>query len=194
MLPRMRNPPRRTNARMKQCNEFMKEGWSHECTNEGSCKFRRILINFNAYNILKKLPSNKTTNLKSNSTKLYPVLAIFILASSSILFIKEWLNSKGFDTDVLLAANLFFLIIHLGSFFMQRKSLSNDNPNVFIRAVMGGMMLKIFSCIIVVFIYVSILGDSYNKRSLFTALLLYLFYLAAEVFAITKSLKKNSNA
>jgi hypothetical protein len=121
-------------------------------------------------------------------------LAIFILASASILLFRDWLTNKGFDTDVLLAANLFFLIIHLGSFFMQRKSLSNTNPNVFIRAVMGGMMLKMFSCIIVVFIYVSVLGDGYNKRSLFTALILYLFYLAAEVFAITKSLKKTSNA
>ena len=131
--------------------------------------------------------------MKNNSTKLYPVLAIFILASAVTLLFKEWLIAKGFDTDVLLAANLFFLIIHLASFFIQRKSLNNSNPNAFVRAVMGGMMLKMFSCIIIVFIYVSILGDGYNKKSLFTALVLYLFYLAAEVYAISTSLKKTSN-
>lgn len=131
--------------------------------------------------------------MKQNSSKLYPVLAVFILASSVIFLFKEWLLIKGFDIDVLLAANLFFLVIHLVSFFMQNKSLSNSNPNAFIRAVMGGMMLKMFSCILVVFIYVSIIGDGYNKKSLFTALILYLFYLAAEVYAISSSLKKKKD-
>ena len=58
---------------------------------------------------------------------------------------------------------------------------------------MGGMILIMFTCITVVFIYVSVLGDEYNKKSLFTALILYLFYLAAEVIAISSSLKKGNN-
>lgn len=131
--------------------------------------------------------------MKKDSSKIFPVLAVFIVASASIFLAKDWLLQKGFDTDVLLAANFFFLIIHLISFFMQRKSLSNTNPNVFVRAVMGGMILKMFTCITVVFIYVSVLGDEYNKKSLFTALILYLFYLAAEVIAISSSLKKGNN-
>lgn len=131
--------------------------------------------------------------MKKDSDKIYPVLAVFIAASATIFLAKNWLLQKGFDTDVLLAANIFFLIIHLISFFMQRKSLSNTNPNAFVRAVMGGMMVKMFTCIAVVFIYVSVLGDDYNKKSLFTALILYLFYLAAEVIAISASLKKEKN-
>jgi high-affinity Fe2+/Pb2+ permease len=76
---------------------------------------------------------------------------------------------------------------------MQARALKNKNPNVFIRSVMGGMILKMFACIIAVFIYVQLSGADFNKRSIFTALCLYLVYLAVEVRSVMK-LNRNKNA
>ncbi len=131
--------------------------------------------------------------MKNHSSKYFPVIVIFLIVTALVFLFKSQLIAKGFDTKMLLGANVFLLLIHLISFFLQRNSIDNKNPNAFVRAVMGGMMMKMFSCIIAVFVYVSLVDKDYNKKSLFTALILYLFYLAAEVYAISASLKKSNH-
>jgi len=99
----------------------------------------------------------------------------------------------GIDYRVLIVANILFFSISLIAFFMQKKALSNSNPNVFVRSVMGGMLLKMFACITAVIIYRFAAGDTVSRISVFGAMFLYLFYLAAEVAVITK-LNKQKNA
>jgi hypothetical protein len=70
--------------------------------------------------------------------------------------------------------------------------MNNSNPNVFVRSVMTGMLLKMLICLALTFGYVYNAGSNFNKRSLFLSLLLYLIYLSLEVFAGMKMNKKKN--
>ncbi len=124
--------------------------------------------------------------MRKNLGSIIPLVILFTLISGLLVAFSSALHSKGFNIDVLIYANIILIAISLISYFMQAKALQNKNPNVFIRSVMGGMMLKMFICVIAVFLYVSLAGSQYNKRSVFAALLLYLAYLAIEVGVLMK--------
>lgn len=123
---------------------------------------------------------------------LYPLLAVFIILSAAIFILSSILQKAGFDTRILLVANGLFFLMNLAVFLLQKKALSNKNPNVFVRTVMAGMMLKMLTCAIIVIVYVSKAGPGYNRKSVFTALFLYLIYLAVEVATVMKLNRRNN--
>lgn len=123
--------------------------------------------------------------------KLKPVLIIFIAFNILILINNTLLQKYNVDKNVVLGANLLFFIVSILVFFMQKKALQNANPHVFVRSVIAGMMIKMFSTVIAVLAYVVLTGKNYNTKAVFVSLLLYLVYLGAEVAAISKENKKN---
>ena len=124
---------------------------------------------------------------------LLPLAGVFLFLSLSVFFFSKQLISAGFDTNVLLVANVLLLAISFLSFFIQFRGIGNTNPHVFVRSVMAGMMMKMLVCLAVTFAYVYLSGSGYNKKSVFVALLLYLVYLALEVYAVM-TLNKKKNA
>ncbi len=103
------------------------------------------------------------------------------------------MTGYGVDVNVLLGANGIFFIINILVFLYQKQALTNPNPNVFIRSVLGGMMVKMFVCAIAVFGYVVLLGPTYNKKAVFISMFLYLIYLAVEVATLMRlNNKKNA--
>ncbi len=80
-----------------------------------------------------------------------PLLLIFVIAT--ILFIAGTtiLSKHNIDKNVLLIANSFIFIMTYIAFFSQQKALQNSNPNVFFRSVMGGMMLRMFILLLLLF-------------------------------------------
>jgi hypothetical protein len=124
---------------------------------------------------------------------LVPLFVLFTMIALLILCLKQVLENSGTDISVLLAANAIFLVINIIVFFFQHRALTNPNPNVFIRSVIGGMMLKMFVCAIAVVAYVVLVGKDYNKKAVFISLFFYLIYLAAEV-AILMKLNHKKNA
>ena len=121
-----------------------------------------------------------------------PLLSIFFLLNGLLLVSKSILSKWGIDNKVLFVANIIFFSLSLIAFFMQQKALKNSNANVFIRSVMGGMLIKMFVVIAAVIIYRLAAGDHVNKVSVFAAMFLYLIYLGVEVGIITK-LNKQKN-
>jgi RsiW-degrading membrane proteinase PrsW (M82 family) len=121
---------------------------------------------------------------------LKPIIIIFIVLVSFILSADKLWVKYDVDKNVLLAANVLFLTMALLVFFMQKKAMDNKNPNVFVRSVIAGMMIKMFGTMIAVLIYVTIISKVYNTKAIFIALLMYLVYLGAEVMAISKQLKQ----
>ncbi len=111
---------------------------------------------------------------------------IFIAAK---LFVTRWV----IDYNVLLAANCLFFFISLLVFNMQRRAMTNSNPNVFIRSVMAGMMIKMGVVAGAVVAYVLLSGSWFNKPAVFISMFLYLVYLAVEA-AIMIKLNKRKNA
>ena len=129
----------------------------------------------------------------SNKT-IYPLLAIFTVISGLLVVFSKSLEAQGVDTTVLLAANGLFFILNLIVFFIQKKALTNSNPNIFIRTVIAGMMIKMFTCAIAVIAYVTLIGPGYNKKSVFISLFIYLIYLGVEVATITRLNNRSRNA
>jgi heme/copper-type cytochrome/quinol oxidase subunit 3 len=124
-----------------------------------------------------------------------PPAFLIILISIAVLIAACWnfLTGKNINPYLLLVADALLFIIFSLVFIMQRKALSNPNPNAFIRSVMGGMMIKMFFCIIAIMAYVLIARNAVNKISLFIALFFYFIYLAVEVSILMK-LNKQKNA
>ena len=124
--------------------------------------------------------------MSSQNKIILPLLTVFILANLILYAAREILAKWGIDFKVLFFANVVFFLLSLVAFFMQRKALENSNPNVFIRSVMGGMLIKMFVTVTAVIVYRLIAGNSVSKVSVFLAMFLYLIYLGVEVAIITK--------
>ena len=124
--------------------------------------------------------------MSSQNKIILPLLTVFVLANLILYAAREILAQWGIDFKVLFFANVVFFLLSLVAFFMQRKALENSNPNVFIRSVMGGMLIKMFVTITAVIVYRLIAGNSVSKVSVFSAMFLYLLYLGVEVAVITK--------
>lgn len=124
---------------------------------------------------------------------LLPLIILFAILTTLIFLLKPVLLKYGIDGNVLLVANGIFLLINVLVFHYQKQALVNPNPNVFIRSVMGGMMIKMFVCAVAVLGYVMLAGGDYNKKAVFISMFFYLFYLAVEV-AILMRLNNNRNA
>ena len=122
---------------------------------------------------------------------LLPLIIVFAIINIFIFTSKTLLAKFDTDTNVLVAANLFFLVLAFLVFIMQQKALKNTNPNVFIRSIIGGTMIKMFSTVIAVLVYVLSVGNLYSKSALFLSLFMYLIYLGVEVVCISKIVRAN---
>jgi hypothetical protein len=101
---------------------------------------------------------------------------------------------KGINYAVVMGGNCLFFLISLFVFRMQYVAMHNSNPNVFIRSVMGGMIIKMFGCVLAVVAYYFISGkEAFNKPAVYLSMVIYIVYLMVEVRTILK-LNKTKNA
>ena len=123
----------------------------------------------------------------------FPLVIIFALLT--VVLVVAWflLKEPKVDIAVLLIANCLFFASSMLVFRMQIRAMQNNNPNVFIRSVMGGMMLKMAICLIAVMGYVLGSGKNFNKPSVYISMLIYMLFLVVEVGLVMK-LNKRKNA
>lgn len=115
------------------------------------------------------------------------VLTVVIFAGT--IFYKE----SGIDYVVLMGGNCLFFLVSLVVFRMQYRAMYNNNPNVFIRSVMGGMIIKVFACVIAVVAYYLLSNPAFNKPAVYASMVIYIVYLVVEVRTVMK-LNKTKNA
>jgi hypothetical protein len=145
----------------------------------------------------KDLALEITTTLKMNRTNLAllrPMILIFILLNAFFLVGKAWLAKKGIDQDVLVIGNFLLFLVSLITFLITNRSLRSTNPNVFVRALYGGFIIKFFVVAIAAFIYIMITKKNVNKPALFACMGLYIVYTFFEVTALMRILKQKKNA
>lgn len=123
-----------------------------------------------------------------------PVIIFFIALNGFFIAGKNMLDRWGVDQDVVIYGNLLLFLITLFSWLLAQRGLSNPNPHAFVRSVYMSVMLKLFVCMIVAFIYISINKSALNKPGLFTCMGLYLVYTFLEVSLLMKVLKQKKNA
>lgn len=131
--------------------------------------------------------------MNSRFKGLLPLVFTFIIFTLLLLVALVFFNDRGVSVVVILMANFLFFGMSLFVFRMQRKAMQHSNPNVFIRSVMAGMMIKMFVVIVAVMAYVLLSGKQFNKAAVLISLLFYGVYLAVEVAAVMK-LNKRKNA
>ena len=126
---------------------------------------------------------------------LLPLFITFLLLTAIILSAKLFFTAKGIEIDytVVMGANFLFFLVSLLVFRMQFKAMHNSNPNVFIRSVMSGMIIKIFACITAVVAYYFLSGVLFNKPAVYVSMVIYTIFLVVEVRTIMK-LNKQKNA
>jgi hypothetical protein len=124
----------------------------------------------------------------------FPVVLFFILLNSFFISGKNLLARWNVDQDVLIIGNALLFTLTFVSFLLAHRGMNHSNPNVFIRAVYLSVMLKLFICIIAVFVYISIYKKELNKPALFACMGLYLVYTFMEVGILMKMLKQKKNA
>lgn len=131
---------------------------------------------------------------KTNLRPIRPVLIIFLMLNTFFLLGREWLQNKGFNTDVLVIANIFLVLLAIVSFLMTRRSLDAKNPNVFVRAIYGSFLMKFFAIAVLAFVYIVVISKKeVNKPALYASLGLYVLYTVLEVRSLLQLLKKPKN-
>jgi hypothetical protein len=123
-----------------------------------------------------------------------PAVLVFILLTSVFIWAGNFLIRKGFDQDILIIGNLFLFVITAISFLLMSNGLKTKSTAVFLRGVYGGIMLKLFSCIIAAFIYIMTYKKDVNKPALFLCMGLYIIYTFVEVKALMKLSAAQKNA
>lgn len=122
-----------------------------------------------------------------------PLAVLFIFLNAVFLIMPSFFERYGISRDVLIAANILLFLSNFIVFLLQRKALKNANPNVFIRSVMAGTMIKMVVIAGAFTGYVVWAGRSVNKPALYISIFLYFLYLAVEV-ATAMRMNKQHNA
>lgn len=122
-----------------------------------------------------------------------PVFIVFVSLNIIFYLAKMQFVNWGIDISVLLIANSLIFILTLITFFNQQKALLNINPNVFIRSIMSGMMIKMFACMVAILIYWFLAKEKFSRPTVIAGMLMYLVYLAVEVKIVSK-LNRQKNA
>ncbi len=117
---------------------------------------------------------------------LLPVITVFFLAIIFREAFPAWMVKMGISSSVLAAGNIALMVLTLFTIAFQKKALENKNPNVFIRSIMSSMLIKMVAVATGVIIYAKSSGDNFSKGGIFAVLVLYLLYLAAEVYTVMK--------
>lgn len=131
--------------------------------------------------------------MKGKISGAIPVILVFIILNALFIAGRSALEKWGADQTVLILGNTFIFLITLVSFFIAKRGLKNPNPNVFMRSVMGSIMIKMLLVVVLAFIYISMYQKQINKPALFTCMALYLVYTFIEVRSLMNLLKQNSN-
>jgi len=129
-----------------------------------------------------------------NKKPFMPVVLLFVILNALFIAGKSLLQRWDADQNVLIIGNALLFVITIISFLLAQKGLRNTNTHAFIRAIIGGIMIKLFVFVIAAFIYISMFKKDINKPALFTCMGLYLVYTFFEVSVLTKQLKQKANA
>ena len=123
----------------------------------------------------------------------FPLFITFLVLTVLCIAGNLFMADKGINYMVVMGGNSLFFLVSLFVFRMQYVAMYNSNPNVFIRTVISGMIIKMFACVIAIVAYYFISKDAFNKPAVYISMVIYIVYLVVEVRTIMK-LNKTKNA
>ncbi|MDQ6756413.1 MAG: hypothetical protein M3004_05715 [Bacteroidota bacterium] len=132
--------------------------------------------------------------MRLRDKELFTITILFITITALLTIGGPFLKDLEFDWKFLMVSNLFFYLLSLGGFALQRRGLQSPNPQAFVRGVYMSMMFKLFITMAAVLIFVFLVRSKINKPALFTAMGLYIVYTMVEVSMLMKLARKKKNA
>jgi hypothetical protein len=86
------------------------------------------------------------------------------------------------DWKLISGAALLYFLLSVITIRAQQRAILKPNPNVFVRTVLSGMLIKMFATVLGIFFYIRLVNPYYRAAAVWTALLIYAAFLAAEVY------------
>jgi heme/copper-type cytochrome/quinol oxidase subunit 4 len=123
-----------------------------------------------------------------------PMLVFFLLVNSFCLLFRNWLDAKGIDHAVVIFANCILFILSLLIFFMHKRSAQNTNPNVFVRSVMAGTLIKLFVIAGAMVVYLKVAGENKSVYGIMAGIGLYFIYTFIEVKSASRLNKEHGRS
>lgn len=122
-----------------------------------------------------------------------PLIISFLVLSLVILAGKLFYHTGQVDYGVVLFFNCLFFLSGLLVFRMLYRAMQHSNPNVFVRTVMAGTMLKMGICIVAVIGYYFVSRPAFNKPAVYAGMIIYVVYLVIVVRTVMQ-LNRKQNA
>lgn len=122
-----------------------------------------------------------------------PVIILFIVINMLLYFLRSFLQSIGIDVNFVAGANLLLFLISISGLLIQNRSVKSANANAFIRGIYSSLIIKMFTVVAALLIYVAVLSHELNKAGIFLAMAFYIFYTSLEVFQLMKIVRKKTN-
>ena len=121
-----------------------------------------------------------------------PLIISFLVLSLVILAGKLFYHTGQVDYGVVLFFNCLFFLSGLLVFRMLYRAMQHSNPNVFVRTVMAGTMLKMGICIVAVIGYYFASRPAFNKPAVYAGMIIYVVYLVVVVRTVMQRNRKQN--
>jgi len=116
------------------------------------------------------------------------VIAMLLLAGLSVFLYQR---DQHYDIAALLAGLAILAAVTFFSFFTISKGIQSNNPHALIRAKYTGTMIKFFTCIAALLIYIFVNERHVHKPSLFLFMGMYIVFAALEAIPLSRLAKRN---
>ena len=130
---------------------------------------------------------------KTTGRSFLPIVLTFVIISILILVIRPMLPGWQLGARVLLGGNVLLFLVTAASFYMYIKGLRNDNIQAFLRVMYGSLLVKLFVCLVAVFIYAAISHEGVSRSAIIGCFILYALYTFLEVRILLRLSKKSPN-
>ncbi len=110
-----------------------------------------------------------------------PLSIAFIIINCISLGFVKWLDAKGIDHKVLVAANLILFVLTLITSRIHVNALQNENPHAFVRGVTLSSFIKLMVIAISAFAYFIIARDKISVYAVIVSMIFYVIYTVIEV-------------
>ncbi len=127
-----------------------------------------------------------------NKRTLLLLTIVFVVLNALFIVFAARLAAANVDNEVLIVTNLLLYILSILTHFMQVNALKNKNPQVFVRTVMAGTMIKLFVLATAVLIYLVVAKENRNIPAVFGAMIVYVVYMIIDTRS-SLSLNKSRN-
>lgn len=122
----------------------------------------------------------------------YLLLLVYLIIWVILKGSEQRMQSWGVNMTVLQGAHLLLWLTTLLTYRMASGSFSNPNPQVSVRAMLGGLLIKFFVIALAAFVYIIYQKKQVNIPALTGGALLYVLYTALETRALLQELKRSN--